>query len=92
MRYCEAASVLWARRRRHRSEQYFTSSQQSSHFLRQLNGRWHTGHTLVGRSNLERERPIVIVKWTVVVNWTVVMKWTVDLDEHSRALLKFYGA
>ena len=46
------------RRRRHRSEQYFTSSQQSAHFFRQVNGRSQTGQTLVGKSDFERERPI----------------------------------
>ena len=29
--------------------QHVTSSQQRSHFLRQVNGLWHTTHTLVGR-------------------------------------------
>lgn len=42
------------RRRRQRSEQYFTSSQQSAHFLRQVKGRWHTGQVLVGKSALAR--------------------------------------
>jgi len=41
------------RRRRHRSEQYFTSSQQSAHFLRQVKGRSQTGQILVGRSDFE---------------------------------------
>ncbi len=31
--------------------QYFTSSQQRSHFLRQVKGRWQTGQILVGRSD-----------------------------------------
>ena len=44
------------RRRRHLSEQYFTSSQQSAHFLRQVKGREQTGQILVGRSDLERWR------------------------------------
>ncbi|MDX2216736.1 MAG: hypothetical protein SFY66_25955 [Oculatellaceae cyanobacterium bins.114] len=57
MTYSESAFAV-ERRRRHRSEQYFTSSQQSSHFLRQLKGRWHTRHTLVGKSDLERARAI----------------------------------
>lgn len=54
-------SEEWAcdRRRRQRSEQYFTSSQQASHFFRQVNGRWQTGHSLVGKSDLERERAII---------------------------------
>ncbi len=47
------------RRRRHRSEQYFTSSQFFSHFLRQVKGRSQTGQTLVGKSDLERSRPII---------------------------------
>ena len=46
------------RRRRHRSEQYFTSSQFFSHFLRQVKGSPQTGQTLVGKSDLERARPI----------------------------------
>ena len=37
--------------RRQRSLQYFTSSQQRSHFLRQANGRPQTGQTLEGRSD-----------------------------------------
>jgi hypothetical protein len=41
-------------RRRQRSEQYRTSSQQPSHFLRQVNGKLHTGQILVGRSDLAR--------------------------------------
>jgi hypothetical protein len=41
------------RRFRQRSEQYFTSSQQSCHFLRQVKGRWHTGQTFVGKLDLE---------------------------------------
>lgn len=51
----------WAcdRRRRQRSEQYFTSSQQASHFFRQVNGRWQTGHSFVGKSDLERARAII---------------------------------
>ncbi len=44
------------RRRRQRSEQYFTSSQQSAHFFRQLKGRAQTGQILVVRSDLERWR------------------------------------
>ncbi len=43
------------RRRRQRSEQYFTSSQQSAHFLRQAKGRPHTGQILVGRSDFDRD-------------------------------------
>ena len=35
----------------HALEQYFTSSQTLRHFFRQLNGRWQTGQTLVGRSD-----------------------------------------
>jgi hypothetical protein len=41
-------------RRRQRSEQYRTSSQQPSHFLRQVNDKLQTGQTLVGRSDLAR--------------------------------------
>ena len=33
----------------HRLLQHVTSSQHRSHFLRQVNGLWHTTHTLVGR-------------------------------------------
>ncbi len=44
------------RRRRQRSEQYFTSFQQSSHFLRQVKARWHTGQIFVGKSDLDRVR------------------------------------
>jgi len=47
------------RRLRQRSEQYFTSSQQSSHFLRQVKGRWHTGQILVGKFDLETPRGMV---------------------------------
>jgi predicted RNase H-like HicB family nuclease len=35
--------------RRQASEQYFTSSQQRSHFFRQVKGRWQTGQSLLGR-------------------------------------------
>ena len=35
----------------HRFEQYFTLSQFFSHFLRQLNGRSHTGHIFDGSSD-----------------------------------------
>ncbi len=35
--------------RRQRSEQYFTFSQSSSHFLRHVNVRLHTGHVFSGR-------------------------------------------
>jgi hypothetical protein len=52
------SSLLPDRLRRQRSEQYFTSSQQSAHFLRQVKGRWQTGQTLVGKSDLERARGI----------------------------------
>ena len=52
-------SFALERRRRHRSEQYFTSSQFFSHFLRQVNGNPQTGHTFVGKSDLARSRPIV---------------------------------
>lgn len=34
---------------RQASEQYFTLAQSRAHFLRQANGRWHTGQVLVGR-------------------------------------------
>jgi hypothetical protein len=36
----------------HLSEQYLTSSQTFSHFLRQVNGLPHVKHTLLGRSDL----------------------------------------
>lgn len=39
--------------RRHRSEQYFTSSQQTAHFLRQVNDSWQTAQTLVGKLDLD---------------------------------------
>ena len=42
------------RRRRQRSEQYFTSSQQFSHFLRQVKDKPQTGQILVGKSDLAR--------------------------------------
>ncbi|MDX2099504.1 MAG: hypothetical protein SFW36_17125 [Leptolyngbyaceae cyanobacterium bins.59] len=35
-----------------------TSSQQYSHFLRQVKGRWQTGQTLVGKSDFDRVRAI----------------------------------
>ena len=35
-----------------RFEQYFTSAQFFSHFLRHTNGRLHTGHILRGKSAL----------------------------------------
>jgi hypothetical protein len=38
----------------HRSEQYFTSPQQRSHFLRQENGRWQTTQILSGGKWLRR--------------------------------------
>ena len=38
----------------HRSEQYFTSSQQRSHFLRQENCRWQTTQVLSGGKWLRR--------------------------------------
>lgn len=41
-------STCW-RERLQRSEQYFTSSQHCCHFLRQVNGRWQTTHTLAGK-------------------------------------------
>jgi hypothetical protein len=34
-----------------RFEQYFTSDQHRSHFLRQLNGLWQTQQILVGNSD-----------------------------------------
>ena len=42
------------RRRRQRSEQYFTSSLYSAHFWRQVKGRPQTGQFLEGRSDFER--------------------------------------
>ena len=35
-----------------RFEQYFTSAQFFSHFLRHTNGRWQTGQILLGKSAL----------------------------------------
>jgi hypothetical protein len=40
--------------RRQRSEQYLTSSQTFSHFLRQVNGKPHRMHGLLGRSDFLR--------------------------------------
>lgn len=53
--------LAWDFRLRQRSEQYFTSSQQSAHFLRQLKGSPQTGQILVGRSDLER--------WRAMLSW-----------------------
>jgi hypothetical protein len=39
---------------RHLSLQYRTCSQQSCHFFRHTNGRWHTGQIFVGRSDFFR--------------------------------------
>ncbi|AUC61367.1 hypothetical protein AA637_09475 [Cyanobacterium sp. HL-69] len=36
---------------RHLSEQYFTSSQDFSHFLRHVKDKPHTGQTFVGKSD-----------------------------------------
>ncbi len=55
--HCQDCSLFL--RRRQRSEQYFTSSQQSAHFLRQVKGRPQTGHNLVGKSDLERWRAML---------------------------------
>lgn len=47
--------------RRHRSEQWRTSSHTRSHFLRQVNGRAQVAQSLAGRSPLRlmrRARPI----------------------------------
>jgi hypothetical protein len=38
------------------SEQYFTSSQTLSHFLRHEKGRWQTMHSLLGKSPFFRMR------------------------------------
>ena len=48
------------RRRRQRSEQYLTSSQQSAHFLRQVKGRPQTGQTFFGKSDFDRWRAMLI--------------------------------
>jgi len=50
------------RRRRQRSEQYFTSSQQSDHFLRQLKERWHTGQSLVGKWDLWGRCRLILIR------------------------------
>lgn len=34
----------------HLAEQYLTLSQSFSHFLRHVNGNWHTKHCLTGKS------------------------------------------
>lgn len=47
--------------RRHLSEQYLTSSQQSAHFLRQSKGRLHTGHIFVGKLDLDLDLVFPIV-------------------------------
>ena len=47
-------SLLADLRRRQRSEQYLTSSQHFSHFLRHVKGRSHTGQILTGRSDFLR--------------------------------------
>lgn len=46
--------------RRHRSLQYFTSSQFFAHFLRQRKGRRQTGHILLGNSFFFRALPIFL--------------------------------
>lgn len=46
-------------RRRHLSEQYLTSSQHSAHFFRQVKGRLHTGHILVGKLGLDLAFPMI---------------------------------
>ena len=46
-------------RRRHLSEQYFTSSQQSAHFFRQVKGRLQIGQVFVGKSDLDLARPMI---------------------------------
>ena len=47
---CPPGAGALFRSRRQRSEQYLTSSQTRSHFLRQVNGRPHRAQILVGRS------------------------------------------
>jgi len=43
---------------RHRSEQYFTSDQQSAHFLRQVKGLPQVRQILLGKSDFFRWRGI----------------------------------
>ena len=47
-------SLISDRRFRHRSEQYFTSSQHFSHFLRQVKGNPQTTQVLLGKSDFLR--------------------------------------
>ena len=47
--------------RRHFSEQYLTSFQQSAHFLRQSKGWLHTGHIFVGKLDLDLDLVFPIV-------------------------------
>jgi tRNA/rRNA methyltransferase len=50
------------RRLRQRSEQYFTSSQQFSHFFRQVNGNPQTAQVFVGKSDFLRWRGMGLIK------------------------------
>ena len=63
------------RRRRQRSEQYFTASQQSAHFLRQVNDRPQTGQTLLGKSALRRWRgmPILLSPLAGLFSWGIAV-------------------
>ena len=49
---CCIEDLTEALSRRQRSEQYFTSSQTFSHFLRQTKGREQTGHSFCGKCAL----------------------------------------
>ena len=46
-------------RRRHLSEQYLTSSQQSAHFFRQVKGRLQIGQVFVGKLDLDLACPMI---------------------------------
>jgi hypothetical protein len=47
---------------RHRSEQYLTSSQQSAHFLRQVKDKLQTVQILVGRSDFDLCRCMLVLE------------------------------
>lgn len=60
-------SLALERRRRQRSEQYFTSSQQSAHFLRHVKARSQTGHILLGKLDLVRALPMLSVTTRITI-------------------------
>ncbi|MEP1058065.1 hypothetical protein [Stenomitos frigidus] len=73
---------LCERRRRQRSEQYFTSSQQSSHFLRQVKGRSHTGQIFVGKSAFERARPMMVRSEKIIVKGQAI-ECRISAEHHT---------